>query len=106
MAGVIARSVVRGPRGVGSSPSSQIRQTAELEQGALNEGFLARVVALLTPSERTVLRLRHRHGLSERAIAARLAVPTAAVHALLTHAETTLRAAQRAFIDALIEQKR
>lgn len=106
MAGVIARSTVRGPRSAGARASSSDRGQAEFVDEAFGEGFLARVVALLSPSERTALRLRHRDGLADRAIAQRMSVSTASVRALIAHAETTLRAAQRAFIEALIEDPR
>jgi DNA-directed RNA polymerase specialized sigma24 family protein len=64
------------------------------------------VVELLSPHERQALRMRHRDGLSDGAIAARLEVPVDAARTMLARAEATLRAAQRAFIEALVESRR
>jgi DNA-directed RNA polymerase specialized sigma24 family protein len=50
--------------------------------------------------------MRHRDGLSDGAIAARLEVPVDSVRMMLARAESTLRAAQRAFLDALVESRR
>ena len=69
------------------------------------DGFLARVIELLSHHERMVLRLRHRDGLAPGAIAARMGLPEAIVTELLGSAEATVRAAQRAFIEALVESK-
>ncbi len=67
------------------------------------EGFLARVLEMLSHHERMALRLRHRDGMAPGAIAARMKLPESIVVDLLAQAERTVRAAQRAFIEALAE---
>jgi DNA-directed RNA polymerase specialized sigma24 family protein len=101
MAGVIERKASRVRRAAASKPISNVGDVLALEGG-----FLARVVELLSPHEREALRMRHRDGMSDGAIAAQLKLPADAVGAMLVRAESTLRAAQRAFIDALVEARR
>ena len=68
-----------------------------------SEGFIAQVVELLSHHERMALRLRHRDGLGSGAIAARMNLPEKIVRDLIESAEATVRAAQRAFVEALAE---
>lgn len=68
-----------------------------------NDEFLARVLALLSHHERMALRLRHRDGLTPDAVAARMHLPETIVCDLINTAELTIRAAQRVFIEAMIE---
>jgi hypothetical protein len=49
------------------------------------------------------LRLRHRDGLTPDAVAARMHLPETIVCDLINTAELTIRAAQRVFIEAMIE---
>jgi DNA-directed RNA polymerase specialized sigma24 family protein len=101
MANVIERKASRVRRAAAAKPNSTVGDVLSLEGG-----FLARVVELLSPHEREALRMRHREGMTDGAIAARLKVPADAVGVMLARAESTLRAAQRAFIDALVEARR
>jgi DNA-directed RNA polymerase specialized sigma24 family protein len=68
-----------------------------------SDGFIAQVIELLSHHERMALRLRHRDGLASGAIAARMNLPEKIVSDLLESAEATVRAAQRAFVEALSE---
>ena len=68
-----------------------------------SDGFIAQVVELLSHHERMALRLRHRDGLASGAIAARMNLPEKIVGDLIESAEATVRAAQRAFVEALAE---
>jgi DNA-directed RNA polymerase specialized sigma24 family protein len=68
-----------------------------------SDGFIAQVVELLSHHERMALRLRHRDGLASGAIAARMNLPEKIVRDLIESAEATVRAAQRAFVEALAE---
>ena len=68
-----------------------------------SDGFIAQVVELLSHHERMALRLRHRDGLGSGAIAARMNLPEKIVRDLIESAEATVRAAQRAFVEALAE---
>ncbi len=68
-----------------------------------SDGFIAQVVELLSHHERMALRLRHRDGLASGAIAARMNLPEKIVGDLIESAEATVRAAQRAFVEALSE---
>ena len=67
------------------------------------DGFLGRVIDMLSHHERMALRLRHRDGLEPAAIAARMNLPESIVADLIKRAELTIRAAQLAFIEALAE---
>ncbi len=101
MAGLAQRIAPRTKRASATQPTSEVSDALASEGG-----FLARVVELLSPHERQALRMRHRDGLSDGAIAARLEVPVDSVRTILARAESTLRAAQRAFLDALVESRR
>ena len=68
-----------------------------------SDGFIAQVIELLSHHERMALRLRHRDGLAFGAIAARMNLPEKIVGDLVESAEATVRAAQRAFVEALSE---
>ena len=68
-----------------------------------SDGFLACVAGMLSHHERMALRLRHSDGLAPGAIAARMHLPESIVVDLLGSAERTVRAAQRALIDAMTE---
>ena len=68
------------------------------------DGFMDRVVALLSPHERMALHMRHGEGLADDAIAARMHLPESIVRDLLRRGEVTIRAAQLAFLEALHEQ--
>jgi DNA-directed RNA polymerase specialized sigma24 family protein len=68
-----------------------------------SDGFIAQVIELLSHHERMALRLRHRDGLASGAIAARMNLPEKIVRDLIESAEATVRAAQRAFVEALAE---
>jgi len=83
-----------------SAPASSVPVNEMLDA---QEGFLARVLEMLSHHERMALRLRHRDGLAPGAIAARMKLPESIVADLLAQAERTVRLAQRAFIDALAE---
>ena len=65
--------------------------------------FLSRVLDLLSHHERMALRLRHRDGLAPNAVAARMHLPETIVRDLIDTAERTIRAAQRLFIEAMVE---
>ena len=65
--------------------------------------FLSRVLDLLSHHERMALRLRHRDGLALNAVAARMHLPETIVRDLIDTAERTIRAAQRLFIEAMVE---
>jgi DNA-directed RNA polymerase specialized sigma24 family protein len=65
--------------------------------------FLSRVLDLLSHHERMALRLRHRDGLEPKAVAARMHLPETIVRDLIDTAERTIRAAQRLFIEAMVE---
>ena len=65
--------------------------------------FLSRVLDLLSHHQRMALRLRHRDGLAPNAVAARMHLPETVVCDLIDTAERTLRAAQRLFIEAMVE---
>lgn len=101
MAGLAQRIAPRTKRAPAAQPKSEVTDALASEGG-----FLARVVELLSPHERQALRMRHRDGLSDGAIAARLEVPVDAARTMLARAEATLRAAQRAFLEALVESRR
>ena len=68
------------------------------------DGFMDRVVSLLSPHERMALHMRHGEGLADDAIAARMKLPESIVRDLLRRGEITIRAAQLAFLEALHEQ--
>jgi DNA-directed RNA polymerase specialized sigma24 family protein len=99
---VITTEAVEVPTVRGRRPkvraSSAMRDVLESQ-----DGFLARVIELLSHHERMALRLRHRDGMDAGAIAARMSLPQSIVDDLLVSAESTVRAAQRAFIAALVE---
>ncbi|MEI6475660.1 MAG: hypothetical protein WCO75_09730 [Planctomycetota bacterium] len=65
--------------------------------------YLSRVLELLSHHERMALRLRHRDGLTPDAVAARMHLPETIVRDLIDTAERTIRAAQRVFIEAMVE---
>ena len=65
--------------------------------------FLSRVLDLLSHHQRMALRLRHRDGLATNAVAARMHLPETVVCDLIDTAERTIRAAQRLFIEAMVE---
>ena len=65
--------------------------------------FLSRVLDLLSHHQRMALRLRHRDGLATNAVAARMHLPESIVCDLIDTAERTIRAAQRLFIEAMVE---
>ena len=65
--------------------------------------FLSRVLDLLSHHQRMALRLRHRDGLAPNAVAARMHLPETVVCDLIDTAERTIRAAQRLFIEAMVE---
>lgn len=89
----------KAPRG---APTG--KQVASPAAGpGLSDGFLACVAGLLSHHERMALRLRHSDGLAPGAIAARMHLPESIVVDLLGSAERTVRAAQRALIDAMAE---
>jgi DNA-directed RNA polymerase specialized sigma24 family protein len=69
----------------------------------VKDEFLARVLDLLSHHERMALRLRHRDGLATSAVAARMHLPETIVCDLIDTAERTIRAAQRLFIEAMVE---
>jgi DNA-directed RNA polymerase specialized sigma24 family protein len=64
---------------------------------------LSRVLDLLSHHQRMALRLRHRDGLAPNAVAARMHLPETIVRDLIDTAERTIRAAQRLFIEAMVE---
>jgi DNA-directed RNA polymerase specialized sigma24 family protein len=69
----------------------------------VKDEFLSRVLDLLSHHERMALRLRHRDGLEPNAVAARMHLPETIVRDLIDTAERTIRAAQRLFIEAMVE---
>lgn len=93
----VERPASRARRGVASRGVS-MRDALES-----SDGFIAQVVELLSHHERMALRLRHRDGLASGAIAARMNLPEKIVGDLIESAEATVRAAQRAFVEALSE---
>lgn len=92
---------VKHPRARRQPASGAARSVHEVLDA--QEGFLARVLEMLSHHERMALRLHHRDGLAPGAIAARMKLPESIVADLLAQAERTVRLAQRAFIDALSE---
>jgi DNA-directed RNA polymerase specialized sigma24 family protein len=98
MADVIEVKRPRSRRHPASGTDSPVHEVLDAQ-----EGFLARVLEMLSHHERMALRLRHRDGLAPGAIAARMKLPESIVADLLAQAERTVRLAQRAFIDALAE---
>ena len=99
MADVIEVKRSRARRRPASQPAAVVGEMFDAQ-----EGFLARVLEMLSHHERMALRLRHREGLAPVAIAARMKLPESIVSDLLAQAERTVRLAQRAFIEALAEQ--
>ena len=69
----------------------------------VKDEFLSRVLDLLSHHQRMALRLRHRDGLATNAVAARMHLPESIVCDLIDTAERTIRAAQRLFIEAMVE---
>ena len=69
----------------------------------VKDEFLSRVLDLLSHHQRMALRLRHRDGLAPNAVAARMHLPETVVCDLIDTAERTIRAAQRLFIEAMVE---
>ncbi len=69
----------------------------------VKDEFLSRVLDLLSHHQRMALRLRHRDGLATNAVAARMHLPETIVCDLIDTAERTIRAAQRLFIEAMVE---
>ena len=69
----------------------------------VKDEFLSRVLDLLSHHQRMALRLRHRDGLAPNAVAARMHLPETVVSDLIDTAERTIRAAQRLFIEAMVE---
>ena len=69
----------------------------------VKDEFLSRVLDLLSHHQRMALRLRHRDGLAPNAVAARMHLPETVVRDLIDTAERTIRAAQRLFIEAMVE---
>jgi DNA-directed RNA polymerase specialized sigma24 family protein len=69
----------------------------------VKDEFLSRVLDLLSHHQRMALRLRHRNGLTTNAVAARMHLPETIVCDLIDTAERTIRAAQRLFIEAMVE---
>ena len=69
----------------------------------VKDEFLSRVLDLLSHHQRLALRLRHRDGLAPNAVAARMHLPETVVSDLIDTAERTIRAAQRLFIEAMVE---
>ena len=69
----------------------------------VKDEFLSRVLDLLSHHQRMALRLRHRDGLAPNAVAARMHLPETIVCDLIDTAERTIRAAQRLFIEAMVE---
>lgn len=98
MADVIEVKRPRARRQPASQPAVAVGEMFDAQ-----EGFLARVLEMLSHHERMALRLRHRDGLAPGAIAARMKLPESIVADLLAQAERTVRLAQRAFIEALAE---
>ncbi len=98
MADVIEVKRSRARRQPASEATQSVHEVLDAQ-----EGFLARVLEMLSHHERMALRLRHRDGLAPGAIAARMKLPESIVADLLAQAERTVRLAQRAFIDALAE---
>ena len=82
-----------------------VRSSTVVSDGLFDskDEFLTRVLALLSHHERMALRLRHRDGLTPDAVAARMHLPETIVCDLINTAELTIRAAQRVFIEAMIE---
>ena len=102
---VVEVPAARGRRAKMRSSSVAMRSSSVAMRDVLEsqDGFLARVIELLSHHERMALRLRHRDGMDAGAIAARMSLPQSIVDDLLASAESTVRAAQRAFIAALVE---
>ncbi len=98
MADVIEVKRSRSRRQAASGSAASVHEVLDAQ-----EGFLARVLEMLSHHERMALRLRHRDGLAPGAIAARMKLPESIVADLLSQAERTVRLAQRALIDALAE---
>jgi DNA-directed RNA polymerase specialized sigma24 family protein len=69
----------------------------------VKDEFLSRVLDLLSHHQRMALRLRHRDGLATNAVAARMHLPETIVCDLIDTAERTIRAAQRLFIEAMVD---
>jgi DNA-directed RNA polymerase specialized sigma24 family protein len=69
----------------------------------VKDEFLSRVLDLLSHHQRMALRLRHLDGLATNAVAARMHLPETVVCDLIDTAERTIRAAQRLFIEAMVE---
>lgn len=89
----------KAPRGsTAASPAASPSAVTEP-----SDGFLACIAGLLSHHERMALRLRHGDGLAPGAIAARMHLPESIVVDLLGSAERTVRAAQRALIEAMAE---
>ena len=95
-----------------SSPTVRARKrpsvkhaVADVSGNAIDakDEFLSRVLDLLSHHERMALRLRHRDGLAPNAVAARMHLPETVVCDLIDTAERTIRAAQRLFIEAMVE---
>jgi len=68
------------------------------------DGFLARVLEMLSHHERMALRLHHSSGLTYGAVAARMNLPESIARDLIASGERTIRAAQLALLEALSEQ--
>jgi predicted DNA-binding protein (UPF0251 family) len=71
----------------------------------LQAKLVQRVLAMLSPEERFALVLRHTRRLGYAEIAHKLGCPRAVAIAVLAQAESKVRAAQRALIEAIIEVK-
>lgn len=91
-------------------PKANGRATARRGDALLPEvleardGFLARVLEMLSHHERMALRLHHSDGLAPGAVAARMKLPESIARDLIASGERTIRAAQLAFLEALFEQ--
>ena len=91
-------------------PKASRRTAARRDMALLPEvleardGFLARVLEMLSHHERMALRLHHGDGLAPGAVAARMRLPESIVRDLIGSGERTIRAAQAAFLEALVEQ--
>ena len=85
--------------------SSVKHAVADVSGNAIDskDEFLSRVLDLLSHHQRMALRLRHRDGLAPNAVAARMHLPETIVRDLIDTAERTIRAAQRLFIEAMVE---
>ncbi|MCX5640178.1 MAG: hypothetical protein NT059_05095 [Planctomycetota bacterium] len=98
--------------GVHSQPAARPRKRSSSARSSIGESagmfdstdeYLSRVLELLSHHERMALRLRHRDGLTPDAVAARMHLPETIVRDLIDTAERTIRAAQRVFIEAMVE---